>query len=97
MPFRPKFESRRLLAWARALLAAIALAAVLLYPLHTTLALYVIGVYFLYASAVSVRGNPRTGMLGLLALFGDTVYFLALAGSVPAPCRGCPRCSFSSC
>jgi signal transduction histidine kinase len=82
VPFRSKFDSRRLLAWVRALLAAVALALVILYPPPTLLALYVIGVYFLYGAAMSVRGNPRTGMLGLLVLFGDTVYFLALAGSV---------------
>jgi len=37
------------------------------------------GVFLVYAIALAVR-RPPSGMLGLLALFVDTVYFLVLAG-----------------
>jgi signal transduction histidine kinase len=69
------------LGWTRALLAAATLALSLLYLPRSGPFPYAMGAYFLYAAAVAVRGIPRTGLLGLLALFGDTVYFLALAGS----------------
>ena len=35
--------------------------------------------YLAYAVALAVRGRNHTGMLGLLALFGDTVFFLIVA------------------
>src|SRR5215471_987762 len=35
--------------------------------------------YLVYALVVAFRGSSHTGMLGLLALFGDTVFFLIFA------------------
>src|SRR5664279_4918522 len=39
--------------------------------------------YLVYAVAVALRGKSHTGMLGLLALFGDTVFFLIMASYGP--------------
>ena len=84
MPRRPKFDAARSLAWGRGLLAAVALALSLVYLPRTGPVPYVMGTYLAYSLVVAVRGIPRAGMLSLLALFGDTVYFLVLAGSAAA-------------
>ncbi|MEO8595106.1 MAG: sensor histidine kinase [Candidatus Solibacter sp.] len=39
----------------------------------------VMAAYLVYATVVALRGKSFTGMLGLLALFGDTVFFLIMA------------------
>src|ERR1035438_844257 len=39
----------------------------------------VMALYLVYALVVALRGRSHTGMLGLLALFGDTVFFLIVA------------------
>jgi signal transduction histidine kinase len=39
----------------------------------------VMALYLAYAVVVALRGKSHTGMLGLLALFGDTVFFLIVA------------------
>lgn len=39
----------------------------------------VMALYLAYAVAIALRGRSFTGMLGLLALFGDTVFFLIMA------------------
>ena len=39
----------------------------------------VMALYLAYAVVVALRGSSYTGMLGLLALFGDTVFFLIMA------------------
>jgi len=39
----------------------------------------VMGLYLIYALVVALRGRNYTGMMGLLALFGDTVFFLIMA------------------
>jgi signal transduction histidine kinase len=85
VPFRPKLEPARLLAWTRALLAAAALSLGLWHLPRTGPVPWAMGTYFLYAAVVAVRATPWAGLLGLLALFGDTVYFLALAGSAAGP------------
>ncbi|MDE3168430.1 MAG: hypothetical protein KGN36_21690, partial [Acidobacteriota bacterium] len=41
----------------------------------------ILGVYLVYAVIVALRGRGQTGILGLLAIFGDTVYFLVMASS----------------
>lgn len=70
------FPWTRHLSWVRVLLAALAaimagLAAQRLTPAVALLVLY------LAASAVgAVRGRAQRGLLGMLALFADTVYFL---------------------
>ena len=37
--------------------------------------------YLAYTVVVALRGKSHTGMLGLLALFGDTAFFLIMASS----------------
>jgi signal transduction histidine kinase len=78
---KPQFSWPRYLAWARVLLATIApAAAYLLMPADMPSVFYgLLALYFVYAVVVGVRGRSQTGMAGLLALFGDTVFFLILA------------------
>jgi signal transduction histidine kinase len=68
----------RYVAWFRVLLAAFApVAAYLILPGAVPLVFYgVMALYLGYSVAVAVRGRGNTGMLGLLALIGDTVFFL---------------------
>ena len=80
MAFHLKPDPARLLAWTRALLAAAALGLGLTHlPLKGPFP-WAMGAYFLYAAVVALRGAPWKGLPGLLALIGDTIYFLALAG-----------------
>lgn len=37
------------------------------------------GLYLVYALVVALRAHPHRGLLGLLAIFGDTVYLLVVA------------------
>jgi signal transduction histidine kinase len=71
----------RYIAWARVLLAALALAGGYLLPpaLAAPVVYGVMGVYLAYSVIVALRGRSHTGMMGLLALFGDTIYFLIAA------------------
>ena len=77
-----KFDWPRYVAWARVLLSIAALAAAyLLLPAGVPAIFYgLMALYFVYAVVVGVRGHSHSGMLGLLALFGDTVFFLIVAG-----------------
>jgi signal transduction histidine kinase len=80
----PKFAWPPCVSGARVLLAAAALATGYLY-LHSTSAPLFYGlmlVYLAYAIFVAVRGRGHAGILGLLTLFGDTVYFLIMASSL---------------
>jgi signal transduction histidine kinase len=66
--------------WVRVSLAAAALVVGFFYPPASALQFYgLLVVYLIYGVVVGVRARPQTGMLGLLALFGDTVYFLVVA------------------
>jgi signal transduction histidine kinase len=77
----PYFSSSRIIAWARVALATIALAASYLSPPAGSLPLVygILGVYLAYALIVALRGRLHTGMIGLLVIFADTVYFLIMA------------------
>ena len=77
--FRPKLDSARVLAWTRALLAAAALSLGLLRLPRTGPFPWAMGAYLAYAAVVAVRRAPWKGLPGLLALIGDTIFFLALA------------------
>src|SRR3954452_4724242 len=81
MLLTPQSAWPRYVAWTRVGLAAVApVATYLLFPAGVAPVFY--GVMFLYlgyALAVAVRGKSFSGMLGLLALFGDTVFFLIMA------------------
>jgi signal transduction histidine kinase len=82
--FPPKFAWPRYLPWARVLLASVALAIGYLYlqPASAPLLYGLMLVYLAYAIVVAARGRGHAGILWLLALFGDTVYFLILASSL---------------
>ena len=65
----------------RAVLAACALARFYLLPPQTPLFYAVLGLFLVYAIAVAIRsGWLKNAAFGLLALFGDTVFFLFLVG-----------------
>jgi signal transduction histidine kinase len=74
--FSPEFPWKRHLSWVRVLLTAVVamvagLATGGLTPVVALLALYLV------ASLVgAIRGAGQRGLLGMLALFADTVYFL---------------------
>jgi signal transduction histidine kinase len=78
--FRPKLDPARMLAWTRAILAAATLALGLLHLPHSGPFPWAMGAYLIYAAVVAMRHAPWQGLPGLLALIGDTIYFLALAG-----------------
>jgi signal transduction histidine kinase len=80
--FPPKVTWPKYVSWARLLLAAAALAMSYFYFQPALFPLYfgLMAVYLSYGVAVAVRGGGQGGVLGMLALFGDTVYFLILAG-----------------
>jgi signal transduction histidine kinase len=70
----------RYLPWARAVLAALALALGFLYP--GALSWFIrglMGLFLIYTMLLALRGRGGAGLLGLLTLIGDTVYFLVLA------------------
>jgi len=68
-------------AWVRVLLAAVAPAATyLLLPGGAAPIFYgVMALYLAYTVVTALRGRSHTSILGLLALFGDTVFFLIVA------------------
>jgi signal transduction histidine kinase len=77
----PNISWPRAIAWSRSVLAAMALATSYLFPPPggTQLMYAVLGVYLAYSLLVALRSRSQAGMLGLLAIFGDTVYFLLMA------------------
>jgi signal transduction histidine kinase len=82
VPSPPKLDWPGTLRWGRALLAGLALSVTCLFPPRVDAPLYVLLWSFLFYSVfVAITGSARSGMLGLLALFGDTVYFLIVAAS----------------
>ncbi len=80
----PKSRLARVVAWNRAALAAVAIT--LSYfnlPEASPLYYSLLAMFLIYAIVAALRGRPQSGMLGLLALFGDTVYFLIIASRGP--------------
>jgi signal transduction histidine kinase len=77
------FAWPRYLAWSRVVLACLALIFTYRFlPPNTAAVFYVLmGLYVAYSLFIALRGRSQTGMLGLLALFGDTIYFLIVASS----------------
>ena len=80
MLFSPKTAWPRYVAWVRVLLATAAPVATYLFlPGGVAPIFYgVMALYLAYAVVGALRGRSYTGMLGLLALFGDTVFFLIM-------------------
>jgi signal transduction histidine kinase len=79
--FPLKFDWPRQIAWVRVLLAAATLGISYFYPLHVAPVLFFYGLLVLYlvlSLIVVARGTKPGGLLGLLALFCDAVFFLAL-------------------
>lgn len=70
------FPWKRHLSWVRVLLAAIAafMAGLAAQRLSPAIALLVF--YFVASVVGAIRGGMQRGLLGMLALFADTVYFL---------------------
>jgi signal transduction histidine kinase len=80
MAFRLPKSWPRSLAWCRAALAASALVINYLYlPGGSGLYAAVLGVFLVYSVILALRPNPHAGLLGLLALFADAIYFLVIA------------------
>jgi signal transduction histidine kinase len=79
--FSSKLAWPRQVGWVRVLLATIApVSAYLLLPGAALPTFYgMMALYLVYALVVALRGSSHAGMLGLLALFGDTVFFLIIA------------------
>src|SRR5437763_3500491 len=70
----------RVVSWVRAVLAAATLVLSYVYLPGTPVLTDAVLVLFLgYSIVLAARGKGQTGLLGLLALFGDTVYFLVMA------------------
>lgn len=81
MPYSLKFDWPRQIAWVRVLLAAATLGIGFFWPPHAAPLLFFDGLLVLYvvlSLMVAIRGIRPGGLLGLLALFGDAVYFLVL-------------------
>jgi len=81
VPFPQKFDWPRQIAWVRVLLVAATLGISYFFPLQVTPLPLLYGLLALYLAlslGVAVRGIRPGGLLGLLALFCDAVYFLAL-------------------
>jgi signal transduction histidine kinase len=79
--FPLKFDWPRQIAWVRVLLAAATLGISYFCPLHVAPVLFFYGLLVLYlvlSLIVVARGTRPGGLLGLLALFCDAVFFLAL-------------------
>ena len=83
MLFSPQFSWPRLIGWSRVLLAVLAPVVTWWFLPGGAAPLFygVMACYAAYAVVVAVRGKATAGMLGLLALFGDTVFFLIMASN----------------
>ena len=72
------FPWTRYLSWARVLLAAVAVAMTVVYTLGVWPAGALLGLFLVASILVAVRGRGLGGLLGMLALFADTVCFLVV-------------------
>jgi signal transduction histidine kinase len=79
--FSSDFPWTRYLSWARVLLAAVAFATACIYLRGVTPTIAILGLFLVASILVGIRGQGRRGLLGMLALFADTVYFLIVVYS----------------
>jgi len=70
----------RYIAWARVLFAAVSLGlSYFLVPQISMVFLGLLMLFLTYSVLPALRARSMSGLVGLLALFGDTIYFLLLA------------------
>ena len=80
MLFTRNFVWFRYVSWARVALAASALVFSFLYPPRQPATFHIlIAVFLSYTLVVALRVKGLSGMMGLLAIFVDTIFFLILA------------------
>ena len=79
MFLKSDFPRKRNLSWIRVLLAAVAAAVTSVSTGRLTPAVAVLALYFAASLVEAIRGEAKSRLLALLALFADTVYFLVLA------------------
>jgi len=72
------FAWKRHLAWMRVLLTAIAAIVAGLATRRLTPVVALLAVYLIASLVGAIRGAGQRGLLGMLALFADTVYFLVV-------------------
>ena len=77
--FSQEFQWPRYLSRARVLLAAVALIVTSVDPERNLPFIALLGVFLVASILAELRGKVQSGMLGLLALFADTLYFLIVA------------------
>ena len=84
MLFSPNSVWLRYVSWVRVALAATALGMSFLYPLKSPATFQILIVVFLgYTIVVAIRVKGLSGVMGLLAIFIDTIFFLVLASFGP--------------
>jgi hypothetical protein len=80
--FQPNSVWLRYTVWARVTLTSLALGLSYFYPLNAPSLFYILSAFYLaYTVLVALRVKGLTGTTGLLALFGDTIFFLVIACS----------------
>jgi len=80
MDFRVKFAWPRYLPWVRVALAAIAFVLIYLYLRPASLLYFgPMSAYLAYGVVIALKHRGPSGVLGLLVLFGDTIFFMILA------------------
>jgi signal transduction histidine kinase len=79
--FPSGFDWNRYLAWARVLIALMAVASVVTTPGYSFFFAGALVAFAAYALLVAVRRPVHDGPLGLLELFADTILFLILANN----------------
>jgi signal transduction histidine kinase len=77
--FPPEFQWPRYLSRARVLLAAVALVIASVDAERNLPFVALLGLFLVASILAELRGKAQSGMLGLLALFADTLYFLIVA------------------
>ena len=91
MLFWTKIAWPKYIGWARVLFAASALVLTRVYSVDiNSIILIILLLYLGYSVVPALRARGMSGLIGLLALFGDTVYFLVLA-ALPSDRRSTPK------
>jgi signal transduction histidine kinase len=84
LPFLTDTTWPKAIAWMRAALAVLAIVVSYFYlPARSPFYEGVLGLFLVYSIFAALSARPHVGMLGLLALFGDAVYFLIVASRGP--------------